>query len=153
MRQFFITEMKCSFVLREPNSDKPTRIFMYARINQRQCKLSTGVKVYPSHWNPVKQEALLGRMLTVLENQNNQIVNERIHYLKHVFLEFKHYLCENPLLLDQAVDILRSFVYQQENSHYSKKSFVVNVFSRLIHESRKSSSSKDIYYIRLRVFE
>lgn len=153
MRQFFITEMKCSFVLREPNSDKPTRIFMYARINQRQCKLSTGVKVYPSHWNPVKQEALLGRMLTVLENQNNQIVNERIHYLKHVFLEFKHYLCENPLLLGQAVEILRSFVYQQENSHYSKKSSVVNVFSRLIHESRKSSSSKDIYYIRLRVFE
>ena len=84
MEQIFISEMKCSFVLREPNSTKPTRVFMYARINHRQCKLSTGVKVYPSHWNPVRQEALIGRMLTLLENQNNQIVNERIHQLRHV---------------------------------------------------------------------
>ena len=153
MRQFFITEMKCSFVLREPNSTKPTRVFMYARINQRQCKLSTGVKVYPSHWNPARQEALVGRMLTVLENQNNQIVNERIHQLRHVFLEFKHYLCENPLMIDQAVNILRSLVYQQDASQYTKKSSVINVFSRLIHESRKSNSSKDAYYHRLRVLE
>ena len=104
MRQYFITEMKCSFVLREPNSDKPTRVFMYARINHHQCKMSTGVKVYPSHWNPVRQEAMLGRMLTALENQNNQIVNERIHYLRNVFMEFKHYLSCNPLLIDQAAN-------------------------------------------------
>ena len=153
MEQIFISEMKCSFVLREPNSTKPTRVFMYARINHRQCKLSIGVKVYPSHWNPVRQEALIGRMLTLLENQNNQIVNERIHQLRHVFLEFKHYLCENPLLIDQAVNILRSLVYQQDASQYTKKSSVINVFSRLIHESRKSNSSKDAYYHRLRVLE
>lgn len=153
MRQFFITEMKCTFVLREPNSNKPTRVFMYARINQRQCKLSTGVKVYPSQWNPVKQEAMVGRMLTVLENQNNQIVNERIHHLRHVFLDFKHYLCENPLQIDQAINILRSLVYQQDGSQYAKKNSVINVFSKLIHESRKTSSSKDAYYNRLRVLE
>lgn len=153
MRQFFITEMKCSFVLREPNSDKPTRVFMYARINHHQCKMSTGVKVYPSHWNPVRQEAMLGRMLTALENQNNQIVNERIHYLRNVFMEFKHYLSCNPLLIDQAVDILRGFVYQQDSFRLAKKNTVISVFSKLIHESRKSSSSKDTYYIRLRVFE
>ena len=153
MEQIFISEMKCTFVLREPNSDKPTRVFMYARINHHQCKMSTGVKVYPSHWNPVRQEAMLGRMLTALENQNNQIVNERIHYLRNVFMEFKHYLSCNPLLLDQAVDILRGFVYQQDSFRLAKKNSVISVFSKLIHESRKSSSSKDTYYIRLRVFE
>lgn len=153
MEQIFISEMKCTFVLREPNSDKPTRVFMYARINHHQCKMSTGVKVYPSHWNPVRQEAMLGRMLTALENQNNQIVNERIHYLRNVFMEFKHYLSCNPLLIDQAVDILRGFVYQQDSFRLAKKNTVISVFSKLIHESRKSSSSKDTYYIRLRVFE
>ena len=153
MKQFFINETKCSFVLREPNSNKPTRVFMYVRINQKQCKLSTGVKVYPFHWNPVKQEAMLGSMLTILENQNNKIVNERVRFLRQVFNEYKHYLCENPLLIDQAVDILRSYVYHQEESHYSKKDSVVNVFNRLIHDSRKSTSSKDAYYMRLRVFE
>jgi len=153
MEQIFISEMKCTFVLREPNSDKPTRVFMYARINHHQCKMSTGVKVYPSHWNPVRQEAMLGRMLTALENQNNQIVNERIHYLRNVFMEFKHYLSCNPLLIDQAIDILRGFVYQQDSFRLAKKNTVISVFSKLIHESRKSSSSKDTYYIRLRVFE
>ena len=153
MEQIFSSEMKCTFVLREPNSDKPTRVFMYARINHHQCKMSTGVKVYPSHWNPVRQEAMLGRMLTALENQNNQIVNERIHYLRNVFMEFKHYLSCNPLLIDQAVDILRGFVYQQDSFRLAKKNTVISVFSKLIHESRKSSSSKDTYYIRLRVFE
>lgn len=153
MEQIFISEMKCTFVLREPNSDKPTRVFMYARINHHQCKMSTGVKVYPSHWNPVRQEAMLGRMLTAMENQNNQIVNERIHYLRNVFMEFKHYLSCNPLLIDQAVDILRGFVYQQDSFRLAKKNTVISVLSKLIHESRKSSSSKDTYYIRLRVFE
>ena len=153
MEQIFISEMKCTFVLREPNSDKPTRVFMYARINHHQCKMSTGVKVYPSHWNPVRQEAMLGRMLTAMENQNNQIVNERIHYLRNVFMEFKHYLSCNPLLIDQAVDILRGFVYQQDSFRLAKKNTVISVLSKLIHESRKSSSSKGTYYIRLRVFE
>lgn len=153
MKQFFITEMKCSFVLREPNSDRPTRIFLYARVNKQQCKLSTGVKVYPAHWSPFSQEALIGRTLTELENRNNQIVNERLHKLRQVFGEFKRYLCDNPLLIDQATEILKSFIYYGNVSSFSKKLTAVNVFSRLIHESRKSSSSKDSYYFRLRVFE
>lgn len=153
MEQIFISEMKCSFVLREPNGDKPTRVFMYVCVNRQQCKLSTGVKVYPSQWNPVKQEALIGRRLTGLENQNNQIVNERIYHLRHVFQEFKQYLCENPLLIDQAVSILRSIVYKKDSSQHSRKDAVINVFSKLIHESRRSGSSKDAYYNRLRVLE
>jgi len=153
MRQIFLKEMKCSFVLREPNSDKPTRVFLYARINQRPCKLSTGVKVYPAHWDPLRQEARIGRTQSELERHNNQIVNERIYHLRHVFKEFKHYLSENPLLLNQATEILKNFVYRGNGYIVEQKRTVINVFNRLIHESRKSSSSKDIYYFRLRVFE
>ena len=153
MKQFFITEMKCSFVLREPNSEKPTCIYLYARVNKQPCKLSTGVKVYPAHWSPFSQEALMGRTLTELENRNNQIVNERLQKLRLAFGEFKRYLCENPMLIDQASEILKSFIYHGNASTFDKKRTAVNVFSRLIHESRKSSSSKDVYYFRLRVFE
>jgi integrase len=153
MKQFFITEMKCSFVLRKPNSDKPTQIYLYARVNKRQCKLSTGVKVYPAHWSPFSQEAKMGRTLSELENHNNQIVNERIHQLRQVFVEFKRYLCENPMLIGQAEDILKSFVYHGNVSTVNKKHTAVYIFSRLIHDSRKSNSSKDVYYFRLRVFE
>jgi integrase len=153
MRQIFITEMKCSFVLREPNSDKPTRIYMYARVNHQQCRLATGVKVYPAHWSPKRQEALVSHVLTELENQNNKIVNERIHHLRHAFMDFKHQLCENPQLIGQAISLLKSYIYQKEGSHFDKKNAVVNVFSKLIHDSRKSNSTKDAYYFRLRVFE
>lgn len=47
--QVFINEIvKASFNLRQPNKSKrPTNIYLIVRINQKQAKLSTGVKVYP----------------------------------------------------------------------------------------------------------
>ena len=153
MEQIFFKEMKCSFVLRQPNSDLPTSVFMYARINKRQCKLSTGVKVYPDHWNPTRQVARTGRGMSELDNRNNLIVNERIRKLKRAFGEFKHYICDNPLLITNAVNILRVFVYQDDFQGVDQRKTAVNVFRNLIHESRQSNSTKDIYYFRLRVFE
>ena len=153
MKQIFLQEMKCSFVLREPNGDRPTRVFLYTRVNERQCKLSTGVKVYPAHWDSMRQEAHVGRGLNELDIRNNRIVNERIRKLKRLFGDFKRYICENPQRLDQAIPLLKSLVYQGNDYFIDFKLTAVNVFNRLIHESHKSLSSKDIYYIRLRVFE
>ena len=35
------------FNLRKPRSEKPTNLYLVCRINNKQVKLSTGVKIYP----------------------------------------------------------------------------------------------------------
>ena len=57
--QVFINNVRVSFNLREPKADKPTNIYLVCRINNKQVKLSTGVKIYPEQWNIKKQEALM----------------------------------------------------------------------------------------------
>ena len=48
IHQVFINEIvKANFNLRQPKSERPTNIYLIVRINQKQAKLSTGVKVYP----------------------------------------------------------------------------------------------------------
>ncbi|MFT0111149.1 hypothetical protein ACMSES_11770 [Bacteroides faecis] len=57
--QVFINEIvKANFNLRQPKSERPTNIYLIVRINQKQAKLSTGVKVYPEHWNIKKTRSV-----------------------------------------------------------------------------------------------
>ena len=46
--QFFANELKCRFNLRKPKSKSPTDVLMICRLEGKQLKLMTGVKVYPS---------------------------------------------------------------------------------------------------------
>ena len=43
-RQIFINEMQARFNLRKPRSEKPTNLYLVCRINNKQVKLSTGVR-------------------------------------------------------------------------------------------------------------
>ena len=75
--QVFINEIvKASFNLCHPKSKRPINIYLIVRINQKQAKLSTGVKVYPEHWNIKKQEAYISCRLTESDNINNTITNK-----------------------------------------------------------------------------
>ena len=77
-RQIFINEMQARFNLRKPRSEKPTNLYLVCRINNKQVKLSTGVKIYPDHWNEKRQEAYISVRLSELDNINNTIVNKKI---------------------------------------------------------------------------
>ena len=89
-RQIFINQMQCNFNLRQPKANKPTNIYLVVYLNNKQVKLSTGVKVYPEHWNIRKQQAYVNARLSKLDNNNNTIANDRLSELKDMFLEFKH---------------------------------------------------------------
>ena len=69
--QIFFYEVQAKFNLREPKSNKPTNIYLVCRIDRKQIRLSTGVKVYPEHWNVKKQEAYISCRLSELDNLNN----------------------------------------------------------------------------------
>ncbi len=45
------------FVLKEPNKDQPTLIYLLFRYNNQKLKYSTGEKINPKLWNPLKQRA------------------------------------------------------------------------------------------------
>ena len=78
-QQVFINEMQARFNLRQPKANKPTNIYLVVRINGKQLKLATGVKVYPEHWNKEKQEAYVSFRLPELDNRNNEIANNKIN--------------------------------------------------------------------------
>lgn len=49
--QIFANELRHHYNLRNPKGHKPTMVFLVVRINKEQVKISTGMKVYPIHWN------------------------------------------------------------------------------------------------------
>ena len=110
--QFFFNEVQARFHLRKPKANKPTNIYLVCRINGKQVKLSTGVKVYPEHWNEEKQEAYISCRLSELDNRNNIITNEKLTELKASFVEYKYYLCQHPNEMEQGVELLRKFIYK-----------------------------------------
>lgn len=110
--QYFFNEVQARFHLRKPKANKPTNIYLVCRINGKQVKLSTGVKVYPEHWNEEKQEAYISCRLSELDNMNNIITNEKLTELKASFVEYKYYLCQHPNEIEQGVELLRKFIYK-----------------------------------------
>ena len=110
--QIFFDEVKANFNLRQPKREKPTNIYLVVRINNKQLKLATGVKVYPEHWNVKKQEAYISVRLSELDNINNTIVNEKLAEFRTSFLEYKRYLCEHPKKLNNKVELLKKYIYK-----------------------------------------
>lgn len=110
--QFFIKDIKATFNLRKPKSNVPTNVYLVVRIQNKQTKFATGVKVYPSHWDNQKHEAIISRRYTKLDNINNEIVNNRIEELKARFYEFKHYICSHPELTSEIHNIIKVHIYK-----------------------------------------
>ena len=158
IRQIFFNEVRASFNLRKPNSDKPTNIYLVCRIDKKQVKLSTGVRVYPNQWNIKKQEAYVSPRLTELDNVNNSIVNEKISELKSGFLEFKRYICDNPDEINNSLYLLRKYVYKEKFMKQQELQKPVQWLRRAISQDKtiKSDGKRNtlaIYWGHLKVFE
>lgn len=158
IRQIFFNEVRASFNLRKPNSDKPTNIYLVCRIDKKQVKLSTGVRVYPNQWNIKKQEAYVSPRLTELDNVNNSIVNEKISELKSGFLEFKSYICDNPDEINNSLYLLRKYVYKEKFMKQQELQKPVQWLRRAISQDKtiKSDGKRNtlaIYWGHLKVFE
>lgn len=152
MEQLFFNEITCSFNLRCPKSNKPTNLYLVTRINGKQLKLSTGVKLYPQHWDKKNQQAYISFRLSELDNKNNLIVNRRINYLTLCFLEFKSYICCNPKMIVNATLILKEIVYKDmRTKHITATSLLYKAFSIYCEETLVKDSTKKEYNRRLNV--
>ena len=152
-RQIFINQMQCNFNLRQPKANKPTNIYLVVYLNNKQVKLSTGVKVYPEHWNIRKQQAYVNARLSKLDNNNNTIANDRLSELKDMFLEFKHYLCEHPTDIDNSITILRTRIYKNKMTTEIKKKSATTVMKEIIDAKQAASSTKGQQKLNVGKFE
>ena len=152
-RQIFINQMQCNFNLRQPKANKPTNIYLVVYLNNKQVKLSTGVKVYPEHWNIRKQQAYVNARLSILDNNNNTIANDRLSELKDMFLEFKHYLCEHPTDIDNSITILRTRIYKNTMTTEIKKKSATTVMKEIIDAKQAASSTKEQQKLNVGKFE
>lgn len=152
-RQIFINQMQCNFNLRQPKANKPTNIYLVVYLNNKQVKLSTGVKVYPEHWNIRKQQAYVNARLSILDNNNNTIANDRLAELKDMFLEFKHYLCEHPTDIDNSITILRTRIYKNTMTTEIKKKSATTVMKEIIDAKQAASSTKEQQKLNVGKFE
>lgn len=152
-RQIFINQMQCNFNLRQPKANKPTNIYLVVYLNNKQVKLSTGVKVYPEHWNIRKQQAYVNARLSKLDNNNNTIANDRLSELKDMFLEFKYYLCEHPTDIDNSITILRTRIYKNTMTTEIKKKSATTVMKEIIDAKQAASSTKEQQKLNVGKFE
>ena len=152
-RQIFINQMQCNFNLRQPKANKPTNIYLVVYLNNKQVKLSTGVKVYPEHWNIRKQQAYVNARLSKLDNNNNTIANDRLSELKDMFLEFKHYLCEHPTDIDNSITILRTRIHKNTMTTEIKKKSATTVMKEIIDAKQAASSTKEQQKLNVGKFE
>ena len=152
-RQIFINQMQCNFNLRKPKANKPPNIYLVVYLNNKQVKLSTGVKVYPEHWNIRKQQAYVNARLSKLDNNNNTIANDRLSELKDMFLEFKHYLCEHPTDIDNSITILRTRIYKNTMTTEIKKKSATTVMKEIIDAKQAASSTKEQQKLNVGKFE
>ena len=151
-RQIFINEMQARFNLRKPRSEKPTNLYLVCRINNKQVKLSTGVKIYPDHWNEKRQEAYISVRLSELDNINNTIVNKKITKLKEYFIEFKHYLCMHPDEIGESMELLKQHIYKDRMKKELQKPATF-IMKQIIEAKTCAESSKKQYRSNIDKFE
>lgn len=151
-RQIFINEMQARFNLRKPRSEKPTNLYLVCRINNKQVKLSTGVKIYPDHWNEKRQEAYISVRLSEIDNINNTIVNKKITKLKEYFIEFKHYLCIHPDEIGESMKLLKQHIYKDRMKKELQKPATF-IMKQIIEAKTCAESSKKQYRSNIDKFE
>lgn len=114
--QVFIQQVNVSFNLRQTKVNEPTLLYLVYRLDGKQSKISTGVKVYPKHWDKRQQIAMTNRKLSSLDIQNNIIVNETIDEYLRRFADWKEYLLNNPKELYRKERILKQFMNMEKES-------------------------------------
>lgn len=110
MAEQYFFECKLNFNLCMPKSNKPTLIYAVIYFRRKQYKISTGVKVYPSQWNKLKQIAIISNELTKLDNYNNAIVNDRLKKILISFEQSKFYLCDHIEVIDDFYRYLKTYI-------------------------------------------
>ena len=146
-QQNFSRELHGTFNLREPKAMKPTTIYFVVRLNGKQYKLTTGVKVYPSMWSKDTQTAIVSNQQTKQDNKNNLLVNEKLCEVNASFSKFISYLCNAENNIGNEYNILKTYIYKDsmKKKEINTIGFIESAFEyyyRSINPNAKSGTLK-----------
>ena len=149
--QLFIHEINGHFNLREPKSRKPTLVYMVIRINGRQHKISTQLKIYPSHWDTRNQQAIISPKLSNLDNANNELLNKRILSYRERFNQFKMYLSSHIREIENQEELLIQYITKGERkAKVSKYLQIIDTMTKVVSRTNTiKPSTKESYLMEL----
>ena len=132
-------DFKLRFNLRQTKVNKPTIIYAVYYWKGIQYKINTGVKVYPTHWDKTSQTATVSNRLSLLDNKNNQIVNEKITTILISFNQKIKYLCNQ-----NSIDSIFEELSLSINPNLRHKTIIkkMKITSLLIDMAYKHQSEK-----------
>lgn len=152
-KQVFPRELKGSFYLRTPKSDKPSIIYLCGRIGNKQFKLTTGVKVYPQQWDSEKQLAYISCRISNIDNYNNEIANNRLTEIRNSFNQYKDYLCSGGLMEHpEQLLILKKYIYANNMKEVKKENALNWLEKNLVSDNTIKASTLKIYRSALNTF-
>ena len=94
-------KLSFNFNLRRPcDARNATPIYCVVRLDHRQMKLPTALKVYPHHWNDRKQECVVSADMSEAERNDNIQANRVIFALRCKIDEIISYLCSGGVVVD-----------------------------------------------------
>ena len=103
--------MKAKFNLRQTKDEnQETQIYLVCSINQKQEKISTGLKVRPKYWDKEKQVAVVANTLPKTIQQQNASVNKELEKLLMRFDEWQDYMLDHPEENERGAVRLREFI-------------------------------------------
>ena len=105
--QYFINELKQYYNLRNVKENKPSIVYFIVRYKGEQIKVSTRCKVYPKHWDNYKAKE--SSLFTLMENNNNRILNEQIDVYNKRFEEYKYLTNCGHIQLNKTT--LKQYIY------------------------------------------
>jgi len=125
------------FVLKEPKSKEETLIFLFYRFNGNKLKYSTGQKIKPRFWNPLKQRAKISqefpqasKLNDLLENLSRSIADAYKDQINRKKAPTAHNL----------KDEMNKVLFKEEYAH---KSGLLKFIEELIaHSNRKPNTLK-----------
>lgn len=139
-----------NFLLKEPNSDKQTLIYLFFVYHKNRFKYSTGLKIYPKQWNSITQRAKQTRAFPE-HPEFNQHLDELMTYTKRFYLDcinkkfmpkpddLRHYLNHNLTLRGltpkeekpSLVKFIEQYINEKSTIAYNTKKTLVSTFNLL----------------------
>ena len=150
-KQLFIREIQANFNLRHPKIESPTMVYFVIRMEGKQIKFSTGLKVYPSQWNKRMQMASIAPCLTPLDNKNNELLNTKILSYRARLERFKMHVSESWSDIDNPELLLRQYL-AGENTHNSKcqhKNIIEQMKRVIMTVKHIKPSTRDAYLVEI----
>lgn len=144
------------FVLKEPNSNNKTLVYMFYNYNNQRLKYSTGEKIYPKFWNFIKQRAKetakypeypefnqrLKNIETAVNNSYRRLLNDNIQITPSLLKKELNNELDQERLTAKQTDLLDWLKSEIEILKLDKKAGTIKTYNTLLKHLTEFSTVK-----------